>query len=102
MLDEAKKQKLCLQCMECCKILAIPADVFSPRAIELYVTRGCWLASISGGRRGVVIPYPCPHLTPKGCNIYEQRPQDCRDYNGTKDPLMKDKCLWIKKNRRKQ
>jgi Fe-S-cluster containining protein len=102
MLDETKKSKLCLQCMECCKILAVPIEHISPDTIEFYVARGCWLAPLSGGRRGVVIPFPCLHLTPEGCDIYSSRPYACEVYDGTKDPLMSDKCLWIKKNRRKK
>ena len=104
MLSKEKKEKLCLQCMECCKILAVPitwAEYISADAIEFYMTRGCWFAPITGGRRGLVIPYPCQHLTPEGCDIYENRPKVCKEYDGRKDPLMKDECLWIKKNRRK-
>ena len=102
MLSTKKKEKLCLQCAECCKILAVEVTLQSmpPEAIAFYVTRGCWLATLSGGRLGLVIPYQCPHLTPEGCDIYEDRPLVCKDYDGTRDPLMKDKCLWIRKNRR--
>lgn len=103
-LDENKKSKLCLQCMECCKILAVPIELkyIHPESIAFYVARGCWIAPLSGGRLGIVVPFPCPHLTPEGCDMYENRPQECRDYDGTRDPLMSDKCLWIKKNREKK
>ena len=103
MLDNKKKERLCLQCMECCKILAVPIpwkEHVTPEAIAFYLTRGCWFAPISGGRRGLVIPFQCPHLTPEGCDIYENRPLACKEYDGTRDPLMSDKCLWIKKNRK--
>ncbi len=100
MFDKKKKEKLCLQCMECCKNLAVPIESISPETIEFYIVRNCRIASILGGKRGVVIPLPCPHLTPEGCDIYSKRPLACRQYDGTKDPLMKDKCLWIKKNRK--
>ena len=102
MLDDKKKSKLCLQCLECCKVIAIPVEHVSPETIELYVARGCWLAPLSGGRYGIVIPFPCPHLTPEGCDMYNNRPQVCKDYDGKKDPLMADKCLWIKKNRKEE
>jgi len=101
MMNEAKKERLCLQCMECCKIFAVPVRAVDihPDSIAFYEARGCKLATLSGGRIGVVIPISCPHLTPEGCDIYKDRPLDCRLYDGSKDPLMKDKCLWIKKNR---
>jgi len=102
MLDEKKKQRLCLQCMECCKLLAIPLTDISKEAIEFYTARGCWIDALHGGRIGVIIPFPCPHLTPQGCNIYDTRPKACRDSDGTKDPLVRDKCLWIKENRKKK
>jgi len=102
MLNEEKKRRLCLQCLECCKILAVPIELkyADPESIAFYVNRGCWLATLSGGRLGIVIPFQCPHLTPEGCNIYENRPLACKEYDGTRDPLMSDKCLWIKKNRK--
>ena len=100
MLDEKKKQRLCLECMECCKILAVPLAGYCAAALEFYNFRNCSIKRISQGRIGVVIPLPCPHLGPDGCKIYPKRPQACKDYDGTKDPVMRDKCLWIKKNRK--
>ncbi len=99
MLDE-KKKKLCLDCLECCKNLAVPLAGVCDEARKFYSFRNCTVEPILGGRIGVVIPFPCPHLTPKGCDIYDKRPASCREYDGTKDPLMKNKCLWIKKNRK--
>jgi len=100
MFDEKKKQRLCLQCMECCKNLTVPIESICQEAIEFYAARNCRITPILGGRQGVVIPFPCPHVTPEGCDIYDERPIACKQYDGTKDPLMKDKCLWIKKNRK--
>lgn len=44
----------CGECTACCTLLLVP---------ELNKAAG----------------EPCVHLTPKGCSIYEDRPQSCRD-----------------------
>ena len=43
-------QALCLKCLACCKILAIPSDRFliSEDDIELYEVRGCKLIMLDG------------------------------------------------------
>jgi Fe-S-cluster containining protein len=100
-LNKTKKRKLCLQCLECCKVFYVPTQINNEAEKEFYELRGCTVENFRGNQV-VVIPLPCPHLTPEGCNIYNERPEVCKNYDGTKDPLMKDKCLWIDKNRRKK
>jgi len=65
MCSKKIKQELCVKCRKCCMtILHMP---------------------------NVKDPLPCPHLTDKGCSIYERRPQACRTYDGR---LEREDCLW--------
>ena len=100
-LNSTKKKKLCLQCMECCKVFYVPTVLNKYEEKEFYELRGCQVKRYQN-HAIVIVPLPCPHLTPQGCDIYDQRPQVCKDYDGTKDPFMKDKCLWDEENRRKK
>jgi Fe-S-cluster containining protein len=88
-----KKQELCLQCFKCCErvgfyTLYTDSD---PDAINFYRIRGFDI-SFEKGYLKVVIDLPCPHLTPKGCNIYNARPQVCVDFDGRRE--FGEKCLW--------
>jgi len=42
----------------------------------------------------VAFKLTCQHLTPRGCAIYADRPQACRDYDGRDDPVLDGECLW--------
>jgi len=89
------RSELCLRCMECCKMIAVPAAInpdFASTA-EFYEARGCSIVK-TFSLPLVLIPYPCPHLTDIGCNIYKTRPLVCRVYDGRKDPVMRYTCLW--------
>ena len=99
-LNTPEHSKLCLQCLACCKILAIPTDRFLISDIKFYEARGCKLTMLEG-KFHIVMPYHCPHLTPQGCDIYDARPLACRNYDGREDSLMEDVCLWREENRRK-
>ena len=100
-LNSTKKKKLCLQCMECCKVFYVTTTWERYEEKEFYELRGCEVRPYKGYYI-VIVPLPCPHLTPQGCDIYNKRPQVCRDYDGRKDPFMKDKCLWNEEVRRKR
>jgi len=101
-MDE--KQKLCLKCLKCCKILLVPITkempyglhrFFSPKAQEFWGTRRCRMyIDAKADRPWLVVNFPCPHLTDKGCGIYDTRPLACRDYDGRKDPYLAKVCLW--------
>ena len=89
------RSELCLKCMECCKVIAVRAAInpdFGPTT-EFYEARGCSIVKTSSLPM-VLIPYPCPHLTDIGCDIYKTRPLACRAYDGRKDPVMAYVCLW--------
>jgi len=92
---ERRKQDLCLICMECCKWIGFPcAKVFAtPSFYNFYQTRGCKIIE-RGSFVIVALPNRCPYLSDNGCVIYERRPTNCRNYDGRKDPIVSDKCLW--------
>ena len=93
---ELKKSQLCLECMECCKILKIPHREFPTLSIRaFYEVRGCTIL-LERGIFYIIVPYFCPHLTPKGCDIYEDRPQDCKNYDGRDDSAVN--CKWKELN----
>ena len=92
-----KKEKLCVACQACCKVFYVPTKISATKEYIFFTLRGCKVKNYKGNQV-VVVPLPCPHLTPKGCSIYSERPDICKEYDGTKDPLMKHKCLWDKKN----
>ena len=94
-----KKEKLCIACQACCKVFYIPVktDSWFYEGKKLYEMRGCKIANYKGNKV-VIVPLRCSQLTPQGCRIYSNRPQACKDYDGTKDPLMKHRCLWTKSN----
>ena len=99
-----EKNKLCLECLECCKKVSLPIIVpenfdinknfylfeewAAVREIEIIETVDniIWMA----------VPYPCQHLTENGCKIYDYRPIICRMYDARKDPAARKKCLWNK------
>ena len=96
-LTTGTKSKLCLECMECCKIVAVRAAInpLNKRTKEFYQARGCRIIP-TDQLPLVVIPYMCPHLSPQGCLIYDRRPLACRLYDGRYDPIMSHICLWGK------
>ena len=100
---EERKSELCLKCLECCKIVAVPyggppfmglSSPYRNRYIEFYTTRGCSFVNDPEYGQFIVIPFPCPKLTPKGCSIYKDRPLICRQYDGLKSPISRYFCKW--------
>jgi Fe-S-cluster containining protein len=99
MMSDKERSKLCLQCLECCKwvgvLTAVPIDI--PGIKEFYEARGAKIIKDPNLPVPlIVIKSECPHLTSKGCDIYETRPQVCRDMDGSKTAFVKDFCLWNK------
>jgi Fe-S-cluster containining protein len=90
-----KKSELCLKCLECCKVVMFRArlDPDNPRTKEFAEARGCSFLRMPDGPL-VVIPFPCPNLTPEGCKIYGHRPLACQVFDGRDDPLVGSKCKW--------
>lgn len=103
------KRRLCLECLECCRHLVF---VVRPRprvgqslgdCVEelerFYRVRGCEIRGLKNSWGGTEtwladVPLPCPHLTPRGCDFYDERPEVCRLYDGRRDPVMRERCRW--------
>ena len=94
MNEEIKeKQDLCLACLKCCKELW-KHTVFandSLGSIEFFEARGHVVEPSPQGVLVIKLKEECPHLTEKGCDIYENRPYVCKIYDGRKDH---PECLW--------
>lgn len=95
--ERQRREDLCLQCMECCKIIAVQAPycIDNKDFVEFYHTRGCAIIATKS-LPVIVIENKCPHLTDKGCDIYNRRPEWCRMYDGRIDPVLRHVCLWGK------
>lgn len=91
------EQRVCIECQECCRYLTfiVGEDVINLYS-EIYTVRGCKIRRVKGEKTySLRVPSVCPHLTPDGCNIYETRPQHCKEYDGRFDPFMQDLCKLI-------
>lgn len=93
---EEVKQKLCLDCMECCKTMIIPtlySVVNDKMSLDLFEMRGI---KVNYGNFGptLVLPSPCQYIGEEGCHIYNDRPDVCRNYDGRRVDEMQDICQW--------
>ena len=93
-LTEERKSELCLQCLECCKILLF--KVTGDRLTVAFYKARVFKVHKLDDLCIVEIPEACIHLTSFGCKIYPVRPEACRGYDGSTHPIMKTKCLWAK------
>lgn len=40
------------------------------------------------------MPHPCPHIIEgEGCDIQDMKPEICKTYIGTDDPIVSEVCL---------
>ena len=103
-MDE--KQRLCLECMECCKVTGIPLGYVSDDRLkewrEFYETRDARIIldlRYSSICYLMVLPIRCKYLDDeKGCTIYPKRPMTCRLFDGLEDPIVGHKCKWKELN----
>jgi Fe-S-cluster containining protein len=86
-----KKQEACIKCQLCCKVLHFPV---STGAVPFYEARGIKVIDDPEVGLFIEVPQSCHHLTKNGCSIYDKRPVACRVFDGSKDKLIKDRCLW--------
>ena len=89
--------ELCLECLECCKVVVVPAPNVAPLWLyeEWAAIRNVKIVKVDKDVVWMTLPYPCPHLTDKGCAIYDVRPTVCRIYNPKRDdPALSDICKW--------
>ena len=101
MEDTKEKEQLCLNCLECCRYLEfginIPKYVDTANLEKFYADHYCKTKVIEDRRSKtmfVLIPCQCKNLTPFGCQIYEDRFDLCRRYDGRRDVLMAGMCKW--------
>lgn len=92
------KPSLCVHCQRCCRQLHFqipvpPTKEEMLKTFKFFKARGIELR-VLGKSLIAVVPHICPQLTPTGCSIYADRPEACRQYDGTKDEILKDSCLW--------
>jgi len=85
-----------MKCRKCCGKVGVytnPSIYEMPEAdvVRFYEARGA-VVTKSDDELFVVFDIPCPHLTPKGCDIYDRRPKICRTYSGLEE--FGDECLW--------
>ena len=107
MSTDAEKSALCLSCLRCCKSVSFftqhtedMGEQYWADAVYFYKARGFKVSFhdvvIDGNQKRVLaieIPdFPCPHLTPNGCNFYDTRPNACRRYDGYAE--LKEECAW--------
>ena len=80
----------CTLCANCCRTTntRVVPDEFTPLARALGLSLDELKAQVlkmeddagEMGERGWVLPYPCPLLDGNLCRVYDERPQQCRDY----------------------
>jgi hypothetical protein len=100
---EIKKSQLCLQCMACCKklVMALPDMYVGVRLVakEFYEARGHRVRySLIHKNFYIVFDEVCPHLTKKGCDIYDtpKMPLNCKIFDGRNHEETRGECLWNK------
>ena len=74
-----KKKDNCNGCHLCCEYFLITLTDVPDDALEFFETWGI-VVDDQGESKLLKIFSPCQHLTENGCNIYEQRPQHCREW----------------------
>jgi Fe-S-cluster containining protein len=84
-------QQICIECQECCKWMTFILVKPSQQLLHIYRVRDCKIKVINGNTH-IMVKSVCPHLTQEGCDIYDKRPQICREYDGRYDPAMKYIC----------
>lgn len=83
MTELTETQKQCINCQECCRINLVPINPDN-RTLELYYTKGIPLVYHGASRYwSIYLNVPCPHLTPDGCDIYDdpKKPELCGRYH---------------------
>jgi len=88
------QQEKCLSCRECCEFTEVPCTMLSVEVIEYFNMRGQKFYLGKGGEIMIRFQSPCVHLKKEGCDIYEDRPDTCREYMCE----FGDKTIKIKKD----
>lgn len=96
-ISAEEKSKLCLECMECCKILTFPIK-YDLETTSFYLARGMQLHYEHRYDVFVVeVPHICEQLDEeKGCMIYKDRPDACKHFDGRNYAATEGRCKWPK------
>jgi len=73
-------EEKCLECRECCEYVEVPYTMYDNDTMEFFITRGTQIFIQNNGVAMVRFHQPCVHITEKGCDIYENRPEVCKRY----------------------
>ncbi len=95
--DFTEKERLCISCQKCCNELFVYTHpvLYSCSAetiVDFYKARGFDVSRLEEDAIILSFKHTCPHLTPDGCDIYEDRPKACAEYSGIED--FGEGCLW--------
>jgi len=84
--DQVWSEIDCTECANCCRVTStrVVPDEFVPlaRALTLSIEelKATVLQFETEEEQGWKLPYPCPLLEGNLCRVYDDRPQECRDY----------------------
>lgn len=103
--NESNSQ-ICIACQACCRVLTFERPPMEKRTLDFYRARGCKIFPVKYTGQdnlqydihAIMVPTICPHLTMGGCDIWDARPQACRDYDGREDPYLQDVCQLPKED----
>lgn len=95
-MTSKEESKICLSCLECCHWVTFTVPTprltfLKERFLDFYKARGFKTVD-NDTTIEIVIRTTCPHLTKQGCDIYPQRPEVCKTYDGRLDRHMGDYC----------
>jgi len=99
--SEIIKSKLCKNCARCCQVMVLPVARPLNKSMEGSMTdwmnvRGCEVVAETPTELFVKVSHPCPHLgkSYEGyyCDIYENRPYGCKEFDGRTHSWLK--CAW--------
>lgn len=87
--EKMTESEICVKCSGCCRYVSV--DIEKPKTkeqIDTYVYyilhRNVQIYIDNDKKWNILFITPCSELLPNGmCNIYETRPQICRDYSAT-------------------
>ena len=89
-MTKEEKEKICMECGECCKQIGILVDSTQNNFLAAW---GWKLRPITGTpAMSATILHPCQHYVNNRCDIYETRPIFCREYWACDDPALKHLC----------
>lgn len=67
----------CGDCHKCCEHYTLELTELGGATLQF---SRVWGVCSESGFMSIEIEIPCQHLTKDGCDIYEDRPQTCRDF----------------------